>query len=364
MDTFAIRRHGESSWTYPAQSGLFIASAVIPEPEPKTSLEDIPGLNGLLDFSEANGLCFQNRTITLDCKLREPHSFNERSFRQAFLGRVIDLVILSGSAVTSADLYYTGRLSITETTLSRRDPQLKLSINAAPFRHYAGSAGRTADIPANSLWSTEQILGTELTEAQMNAEDYPGWSHSLGVGTDGIFRVGIDQDEGEAGGGCILRLPMSEGRYVLWRDADNGKATLGGMGDTLYANTYKRTGTSRVRTRSFTAFVCPGTDHPLEHRSLRLRLAPGAQDTDALFRLALWRLTPTTVMNNGDFTIFPDFAVDQSVLVYLNGEFFYMVAYDNWSPYLTLRPGSNELAAFGLDRQRGTLSLSFEEAVF
>ena len=362
---FAIRRHGETSWAYAKTYGLFVAKMNIPDPEPKTSTEDVMGISGLLDFSEVNGLCFHNRLISLECKLAEGAAFDARDFKSRFLGRNVDLIVLSGNTVSDTDFYYTGRLTISENTLHRRDPGIKFAINAEPFRYPVSAAERRVSVDIRSTLASGQVLLNEIAEGNMNVDDYPGWSHTLRIGDDGVVTFTLTRGvNASAGGGSTIFLPtMSGGKYLLWCEEIGGHCTLGGMDEMLYSNTYAQ---EPDGARSFFyAVVAPDRDSPLEHRCLKFRLNAGSSaGSTATFRLAFHKISPETISNNGDLAVMPDFALNQDALVYLNNKFFNIKAGDDWNPYLQLNPGANEIAAFGKGTQAGEIAMVFKEAAF
>lgn len=119
-------------------AGAIVTSVNIPNAEPKTNTVDVPGMSGVLDFSEINGLFFKNRTITISMGLKEGATFNFSQFKKDYLGRVVDIMVdlTPNQDKYAANLpYYTGRLTIQNDNNRNTLREFDIVLDAEPFQY-------------------------------------------------------------------------------------------------------------------------------------------------------------------------------------------------------------------------------------
>lgn len=150
-------------------------------PLPKVNAVEVPGMDGVLDMSEANSgeVKFNNRTIILPFAAMVPADDQERfkaMVRNALHGKVIRQIIPD----EAPDWYYTGRATVEFTDLSPWRLKIVITIDAAPYAmklaetwidmNQSGSPEmQTVDIPtvdkSKQDWNSDLRLGTKKLPA-------------------------------------------------------------------------------------------------------------------------------------------------------------------------------------------------------
>ena len=136
VEVFKIRLHGETNWERIATRvnaqniPLILGEYEIESPEAKTDYVDVNGIDGVLDFTEAAGLHFDMRDITVELISKKRVCFDFNSFKRKYLGQIVDVAFWE-----SDSHYYTGRLSISADNHARIRRALQIKINADPFKY-------------------------------------------------------------------------------------------------------------------------------------------------------------------------------------------------------------------------------------
>lgn len=109
--------------------GLHLKWRVISGPVPKTSYDDIPGLNGSLDSTEEFGEIFYNdRSLALDCVYNgEKYHEDIQAFMSAYHGQSVQMLFLNDPAY-----YWTGRLAVSQ--YASKDRSLAMSAIVYPYK--------------------------------------------------------------------------------------------------------------------------------------------------------------------------------------------------------------------------------------
>lgn len=87
---FSIRLDGSNTWkTFSADNvtPVIVVSAKIDNPVVKTDTVDINTNDGVLDFSEAQGIHYGNRNIEVTLRKIAGSTYNFDEFRRKYLGR-------------------------------------------------------------------------------------------------------------------------------------------------------------------------------------------------------------------------------------------------------------------------------------
>lgn len=169
-------------------------------PEPKTNLVEVPGMDGILDMTEANSgeVKFSNRIITLTFASMVPVGEQEQfkaKIRNALHGAYIEQIIPD----EDPDWYYSGRATVDFSEIKSWKLKCIITVDAEPY--------------ARKISETEINLLSGAAEAQdivIRSKDVAklSWNTDLRFGTK-TFPAGI----GLAGLGDVwtLKFPASSG---------------------------------------------------------------------------------------------------------------------------------------------------------
>lgn len=130
--TFRMRLHGASTWDeIVPETGKQVAvvSATINNPATKTDTVDINTNDGVLDFSEAQGIHYGNRNIEVTLRKIAVSTYDFDALRRKYLGQMVDCRF----EVTSGYYYY-GRLIDIVDDYQQDFRTITLTIDAQPFR--------------------------------------------------------------------------------------------------------------------------------------------------------------------------------------------------------------------------------------
>ena len=130
--TFRMRLHGASTWDeIVPETGkqVVVVSATINNPATKTDTVDINTNDGVLDFSEAQGIHYGNRNIEVTLRKIAGSTYDFDALRRKYLGRMVDCRF----EVTSGYYYY-GRLTDIVDDYQQDFRTITLTIDAQPFR--------------------------------------------------------------------------------------------------------------------------------------------------------------------------------------------------------------------------------------
>lgn len=120
--------------------GLMWATVSIPMPNARTKTVEVPGMNGVLDLTEAiNGeVCYANRsltfTFTADCTAEAWHALYSQIASYCH-GRRLKVVL-----DTDPSYYYEGRIAVQSTRDNNVYGDLTITVDADPFKQEMESA--------------------------------------------------------------------------------------------------------------------------------------------------------------------------------------------------------------------------------
>lgn len=133
---FSIRLDGSNTWeTFSADYGtpVIVVSEKIDNPVVKTDTVDINANDGVLDFSEAQGLHYGNRNIEVTLRKIAGSTYNFDLFRRTYLGRMVNCRFEEVTQTTGR-YYYRGRLVDITDDYKADFRTVTLTIDAKPFR--------------------------------------------------------------------------------------------------------------------------------------------------------------------------------------------------------------------------------------
>lgn len=162
--TFRMRLHGASTWDeIVPETGKQVAvvSATINNPATKTDTVDINTNDGVLDFSDAQGIHYGNRRIEVTLRKIAGSTYDFDEMRRKYLGQIVDFRF-----ETASGYYYYGRLTDIEDDYHQDFRTITLTIDANPFRQPVSGA-TTVEIP---VYNTSDLMPASQGDA--NIETY------------------------------------------------------------------------------------------------------------------------------------------------------------------------------------------------
>ena len=113
---------------------IVLTKADIPLPEPKTSLVEIKGADGVLDLSEVltGDILYNNRTITLTFEMMDDTDYYDliSNISNYLHGRIVTI-----SLTNDEDYYYVGRASINQWQCIKRQGIIVITVDAEPYKY-------------------------------------------------------------------------------------------------------------------------------------------------------------------------------------------------------------------------------------
>ena len=349
--TFRMRLHGASTWDeIVPETGnqVVVVSATINNPAVKTDTVDINTYDGVLDFSDAQGIHYGNRNIEVTLRKIAGSTYDFDALRRKYLGQMVDCRF----EVTSGYYYY-GRLTDIVDDYQQDFRTIMLTIDAQPFRRSAGgktkvnvtvnAAGSLMPATSSATIETFASLGTMQYSY---VDDYPaksittfisGGSSTQGYGTLYLTVSGLEP-------GKVYHFNVgyaTNGGSVTIRDATKNGTIIK---DKIKGNALDDPEFTAV---SSTIVLC-------------FNVASG--NTRFSF-ISLFLSDFTSVhLDNGDKVETPTYeALTQDVIVNVDGKQILLSAGSTSNPYFTIPRGGCDITATG--ETAGILKLSYEQEI-
>ena len=113
---------------------IVLTKADIPLPEPKVSLVEIKGADGVLDLSEVltGDILYNNRTITLTFEMMDDTDYYDliSDISNYLHGKKVTI-----SLTNDEDYYYVGRASISQWQCIKRQGIIVITVDAEPYKY-------------------------------------------------------------------------------------------------------------------------------------------------------------------------------------------------------------------------------------
>ena len=113
---------------------IVLTKADIPLPEPKVSLVEIKGADGVLDLSEVltGDILYNNRVITLTFEMMDDTDYYDliSNISNYLHGRIVTI-----SLTNDEDYYYVGRASISQWQCIKRQGIIVITVDAEPYKY-------------------------------------------------------------------------------------------------------------------------------------------------------------------------------------------------------------------------------------
>ena len=346
--TFRMRLHGASTWDeIVPETGkqVVVVSATIDNPATKTDTVDINTNDGVLDFSEAQGIHYGNRRIEVTLREIAGSTYDFDAFRRKYLGQMVDCRF----EVTSGYYYY-GRLTDIVDDYQQDFRTITLTIDAYPFRRPAG--GKTkANVTINASGSlmpatSSATITTETTNGTMQysyVDDaylgkdvviyLPGSVFNPTNGTLYLTVTGLAANKKYK---LLFAAPTNVGNITIRDASKTGTILKGALKDS-----------AEFTTMSSTIVLCFNvTFGNTQFNNISLLLADFT----------------SVHLDNGDKVETPTYEVlTQDVFVNVDGKQISLSAGSTSNPYFTIPRGGCDITATG--ETAGILKLSYEQEI-
>lgn len=312
--------------------GLLLSSRDLPMPVPKTAEDDVPGLDGTIDYSEllTGDVPFSRRKIMLLLGVE-----NRAKYEYA-LENLDVLDMLNGGEHTiifedDPDYFYRGRFQISEYERDAKIPKIKVEINAEPFKMDVVERVATAKIE------------TENSFDPLTAEIYSNTCEGINTleqSVDNLLRSGWRfQVRGTPGTCAKWKLPVEK--------------------NTIYSFSLERTA---VRPLGYYKLTDPSGKELMqgfntgENTYILLCLYPTQGATCDFWRPKLVPAMPIEIIN-GRQRVFPKIHATAACSAVFGGKTYQIDAGDNENFDIYFASGKNKVAFVG-DRG-GTVTLRY-----
>ena len=344
--TFRMRLHGASTWDeIVPETGKQVAvvSATINNPATKTDTVDINTNDGVLDFSEAQGIHYGNRNIEVTLRKIAGSNYDFDALRRKYLGQMVDCRF----EVTSGYYYY-GRLTDIVDDYQQDFRTITLTIDAQPFRRSVNgktkvnvtvnAAGSLMPATSSATIETVAYLGTmqySYVDDKYLGKDMviylPGSTALPRTGTLYLTVTGLTANKKYK---LAFAAPTNDGNITI-RDASK-------TGTIIKANLNDA---AEFTAMSSTIVLC-------------FNVVYGNTQFN---NISLFLADFTSVhLNNGDKVETPTYeALTQDVVVNVDGKQISLSAGSTSNPYFTIPRGGCDITATG--ETAGILKLSYEQ---
>lgn len=347
---FSIRLDGSNTWeTFSADNGtpVIVVSAKIDNPVVKTDTVDINANDGVLDFSEAQGLHYGNRNIEVTLRKIAGSTYNFDLFRRTYLGRMVNCRFEEVTPTTGR-YYYRGRLVDITDDYKSDFRTITLTIDAQPFRRSVDGetkANVTINASGNLMPATSSaVITTETTNGAMQysyVDDaylgkdvviyLPGSVFNPTNGTLYLTVTGLDANKKYK---LLFATPTNVGNITIRDASKTGTILKGALKDS-----------AEFTTMSSTIVLCFNvTFGNTQFNNISLFLADFT----------------SVHLSNGDKVETPTYeALTQDVIVNVGGKQTTLYAGSTSNPYFTIPRGGCDITATG--ETAGILKLSYEQ---
>lgn len=344
--TFRMRLHGASTWDeIVPETGkqVVVVSATIDNPATKTDTVDINTNDGVLDFSEAQGIHYGNRNIEVTLREIDGSTYDFDEFRRKYLGQMVDCRF----EVTSGYYYY-GRLTDIVDDYQQDFRTITLTIDAYPFRRPAGGktkANVTVNasgnlMPATSSATIETVASLGTMQYSYVDDKYlgkdvviylPGSTALPRTGKLYLTVTGLTANKKYK---LLFAAPTNSGNITIRDASKTGTILKRALNDS-----------AEFTTMSSTIVLCFNVVYGnTQFNNISLLLSDFA----------------STHLINGDKIQTPTYeSLTQDVVVSVNGKQISLSAGSTSNPYFTIPRGGCDIIATG--ETAGILKLSYEQ---
>lgn len=347
---FSIRLDGSNAWeTFSADYGtpVIVVSAKIDNPVVKTDTVDINANDGVLDFSEAQGLHYGNRNIEVTLRKIAGSTYNFDLFRRTYLGRMVNCRFEEVTPTTGR-YYYRGRLVDITDDYKADFRTITLTIDAQPFRRSVdgetkanvtiNASGNLMPAASSATITTETTNGTMqysyVDDAFLGKDVVIYLPGSVFNPTTGALYLTVTGLTANKKYKLLFATPTNVGNITIRDASKTGTILKGALKDS-----------AEFTTMSSTIVLCFNvTFGNTQFNNINLLLSDFT----------------STHLVNGDKIQTPTYeTLTQDVVVNVDGKQTTLSAGSTSNPYFTIPRGGCDITATG--ETAGTLKLSYEQ---
>ena len=347
---FSIRLDGSNTWeTFSADYGtpVIVVSEKIDNPVVKTDTVDINANDGVLDFSEAQGLHYGNRNIEITLRKIAGSTYNFDLFRRTYLGRMVNCRF-EEVTTTTGSYYYRGRLVDITDDYKADFRTITLTIDAQPFRRSVdgetkvnvtvNASGSLMPATSSATITTETTHGTMqysyVDDAFLGKDVVIYLPGSVFNPTTGALYLTVTGLTANKKYKLLFATPTNVGNITIRDASKTGTILKGALKDS-----------AEFTTMSSTIVLC-----------FNVTFGNTQFNNISLF---LSDFTSTHLIN-GDKIQTPTYeALTQDVIVNVDGKQTTLSAGSTSNPYFTIPRGGCDITATG--ENAGILKLSYEQ---
>lgn len=160
---------------------LILAEKTIGTPAPKTELIDIPGSDGVLDFTEYFGaIKYENRELSFEFSTLVPQSEFMTLF--ALVQNALHGQKMMISLDVDPEWYYIGRITVSEWKADKRIGKLTIDCDCEPYRYRMTS--QAVNLTGRNLIDLDAGI---ITDEGVWTKDATGYTFTRRTGTGGSF---------------------------------------------------------------------------------------------------------------------------------------------------------------------------------
>lgn len=349
---FSIRLDGSNTWEiFGADYGtpVIVVSEKIDNPVVKTDTVDINTNDGVLDFSEAQGLHYGNRNIEVKLRKISGSTYNFDAFRRKYLGRMVNCMFEEVTQTTGR-YYYRGRLVDITDDYKSDFRTITLTIDAQPFRRSVdgetkvnitvNASGSLMPATSSATITTETTQGTMqysyVDDAYLGKDVVIYLSGSVFNRATGALYLTVTGLTANKKYKLLFAVPTNHGSITI-RDANEDGAVI---------KSYVKSG-EEFTTMSSTIVLCFNvTFGNTQFNNISLLLSDFT----------------SVHLDNGDKMETPTYeALTQDVIVNVDGKQISLSAGSTSNPYFTIPRGGCDITATG--ETAGILKLSYEQEI-
>ena len=349
---FSIRLDGSNTWeTFSADYGtpVIVVSEKIDNPVVKTDTVDINANDGVLDFSESQGLHYGNRNIEVTLRKIAGSTYNFDTFRRTYLGRMVNCRFEEVTPTTGR-YYYRGRLVDITDDYKADFRTITLTIDAQPFRRSVdgetkvnvtvNAAGNLMPATSSAAITTETTNGTMqysyVDDAYLGKDVVIYLPGSVFNPTNGTLYLTVTGLAANKKYKLLFAAPTNVGNITIRDASKTGTILKGALKDS-----------AEFTTMSSTIVLCFNvTFGNTQFNNISLFLADFT----------------SVHLNNGDKVETPTYEeLTQDVVVSVGGKQISLSAGSTSNPYFTIPRGGCDITATG--ETAGILKLSYEQEI-
>lgn len=348
---FSIRLDGSNTWeTFSADHGtpVIVVSEKIDNPVVKTDTVDINANDGVLDFSEAQGLHYGNRNIEVTLRKIAGSTYNFDLFRRTYLGRMVNCRFEEVTQTTGR-YYYRGRLVDITDDYKADFRTITLTIDAQPFRRSVDGETKAnvtinasgSLMPATSSATIETDAPTMMRysyvdDAYLGKDMVIHLPGSTALPTTGKLYLTVTGLTANKKYKLLFAAPTNAGNITIRDASKTGTILKGALKDS-----------AEFTTMSSTIVLCFNvTFGNTQFNNISLLLSDFT----------------STHLINGDKIQTPTYeALTQDVIVNVDGKQISLSAGSTSNPYFTIPSGGCYITATG--ETAGILKLSYEQEI-